>query len=156
MTSVVINHEQRRRQERRRRQKRRIASTPLLPTTKILRHNILPMILLQVVVLVLLLVVAAATATATHVEKANLRQSQNRNLAVYALYNLDGFVVQFTTKRTEELERAYNEAMKQQQKEKDKNNNREGYTLVSETGGFESSLSYPFRTVTQDLSLIHI
>jgi len=70
-----------------------------------------------------------------------------RGLAVYALYNLDKFSVRFTTARTTELERVHSSLALDQET---KGGVGAPWTLVSETGGLESSLSYPMRILTQE------
>ena len=81
------------------------------------------------------------SAVAEDVQSLNLEE--HRKLSVYALYNLDKFNVRFLTAKTDELERA----SANQKGGSDIGNQ---WTLVSETGGVQSSLSYPLRTVTQE------
>mmetsp|Transcript_7512 Transcript_7512/g.18489 ORF Transcript_7512/g.18489 Transcript_7512/m.18489 type:complete len:1412 (-) Transcript_7512:120-4355(-) len=71
-----------------------------------------------------------------------------RKLSLYALYNLDKFSVRFVTGRTAELDRVRNSATLN--KDASDGDLGEGWMLVSETGGLQSSLSYPIRSVTQD------
>ncbi len=76
---------------------------------------------------------------------------EQRKLSVYALYNLDKFNVRFLTAKTAELERARSSAANYQ---KGRTGIGDQWIMVSETGGLQSSLSYPFRTLTQEFLYI--
>jgi hypothetical protein len=75
----------------------------------------------------------------------------DRDLGVYALYNLDQFSVRFTTTRSAELDRAVSSIALSKESRGDIG---AAWMLISETGGLESSLSYPIRSVTQDFLYI--
>ena len=79
-------------------------------------------------------------------------EQEQRKLAVYALYNLDPFTVRFSTRKTAELDDARSAAAlaAASKDTAEEDTIGDSWTLVSETGGLESSLSYPMRILTQD------
>eukprot|EP00934_Nitzschia_sp_Nitz4_P001025 Nitzschia sp. Nitz4//scaffold5_size260463//91278//94320//NITZ4_000970-RA/size260463-augustus-gene-0.8-mRNA-1//1//CDS//3329555304//1025//frame0 len=107
----------------------------------------------QVVVFTLLFGLGKATLRSPETQTAgnSVGTDTQRDLAVYALYNVPPFAVTFQTQHTAALETALQQLQNGTSTTRTSANT--NGVLISETNGKDSSLSYPIRTITQSFLL---